>query len=72
MPLSQDGVRRERAADFAANVWMIDTVAEVIYAPGQPPVFDMLGRRWANWFDPGPSPRPRPATARRSGWSSST
>lgn len=56
MPLSQDGVRRERAADFATNVWMIDTVAEVIYAPGQPPVFDMLGRRWANRFDPRSQP----------------
>lgn len=52
MPMSQDGVHRERASDFAVNVWSIAAVDEVLYAPGQDPVFEMLGRRWANQFDP--------------------
>jgi hypothetical protein len=50
MPLSQDNVHRERASDFAVNVWAITTVDNIIYAPGQPATFEELGRAWANLY----------------------
>lgn len=48
MPLAQDGVHRESAADYAINVWRIQEVKQSLYAPGQGEVFDMLGVTWAN------------------------
>jgi hypothetical protein len=50
MPLSQDGVHRESAADYSINVWRIQEVKQSLYAPGQGEVFNMLGVTWANEY----------------------
>lgn len=51
MPLSADGVHRERASDYAQNVWHIRSVDNLAYAPGMKPVFEMFGKVWANTYD---------------------
>ena len=50
MPIAQDGVHRESAADYAINVWSIREVKQSLYAPGQDEVFEMLGSTWANEY----------------------
>lgn len=50
MPVAQDGIHREKASDYAINVWGIETVSNVIYGPGRGEVFEALGRRWANSY----------------------
>ena len=50
MPLSPDNLRREKASDWAVNVWGVETVDNVLYGPGQAEVFAALGRRWANSY----------------------
>lgn len=50
MPIAQDGVHRESAADYAINVWSIREVKQCLYAPGQDEVFEMLGSTWANEY----------------------
>ena len=50
MPMSQDGIRRESASDWAIRVWNIRTVGNVVYAPGLGETFAMLGTEWANTY----------------------
>lgn len=50
MPLAQDGVHRESAADWAINVWHIREVSQTLYAPGQDEVFEILGTTWGNEY----------------------
>jgi hypothetical protein len=50
MPMSQDGIRRESASDWAIRVWNIRTVGNVTYAPGLGETFTMLGSEWANTY----------------------
>lgn len=56
-PMTADGVRHERASAWVTQVWGITTVDNYLYAPGQDPTFTMLGRTWANLYDPTSVPR---------------
>jgi len=60
MPVSQDGLHRESASDFAINVWRIREVKQVLYAPGQGEVFEMLGVTWANEYREATVPKAGP------------
>jgi hypothetical protein len=60
MPLTRDNRRRESPAEWAIRVWSIEKVEAVLYAPGHPEVFEALGRRWANSYDPSSVPAATP------------
>lgn len=61
MPLAQDGLHRESAADWAIHVWSIREVQHTLYAPGQDEVFELLGVVWANEYREDSVPASGPA-----------
>lgn len=51
MPLDQQG-NRERADQWAVEMWGTPVVAHKAYMPGAEPVFEMFGLRWVNLYRP--------------------
>lgn len=51
MPFDQQG-NRERADQWAVEIWNLPVVAHKAYMPGAETVFEMFGRQWVNLYRP--------------------